>query len=282
MYRIIKTAAHWISGWSDEQAERRARRLAFFAFDVLRFRRQLILKNLAIAFGTERSEAERVRMGRESMRHFFLTMFEFLASVRRPLVSGVEVEGVEHTQAALAAGRGVYIVCGHFGNWEAAGPAGSKVAATVHGIVKEVGRGGANRLVDELRRASGVVPIYREPAGSALKQILAALNQNELVGFVLDQARPGAPRIPFFGTPAKTQTSLAAIWRKRPAPIIPIGIERLAYGRHKLRVWPPLQAEKTNDMEADILRITEQCNQILEEMIRVAPEQYFWLHNRWK
>jgi KDO2-lipid IV(A) lauroyltransferase len=88
--------------------------------------------------------------------------------------------------------------------------------------------------------------------------------------------------MPFFGTPAKSQTSLAAIWRKRPAPILPIAIERLAYGRHRLRVWPPLQVEKTNDVEADILRITGQCNQMLEKMIRVAPEQYFWLHNRWK
>lgn len=283
MYRFIKGVGILLSRLTPAGLDRLARGCAVLAYDILRFRRRLILNNLTIAYGHEMSKADRVHVGRESVRHVFLTFFEFLRSVRIPLLEETTAEGVEHVTNALAQGKGAYILCGHHGNWEVMGAAGTRFAgAPNHGIVKEMRQKGADQLVDELRRKNGMYPIYRKPAGSALKAIRETLRANELVGFVLDQARPGAPRIPFFGTPAKTQTSLAVIWRKYPAPIIPVSVHRLSPGRHHITVWPALDVHATDDSQQDVLRITEQCNAMLEKMIRTCPEQYFWLHDRWK
>lgn len=282
MYSVLQAVGWWISRWSPRQAERRARGLAVFFFDVLRFRRRLILRNLEIAFGAELDVAARIRMGRASMQHFWMTMFEFLSAFQNDLIADVEGEGVELVQQALAGGRGAYMLVAHLGNWEALGPYGTRHVAPVHSLVKEVGRGGANRFVDALRRHTGHTPIYRSPPGEALKAVRRVMKANQLVGFMLDQARPGAPRIPFFGTPAKTQTSLAAIWRKYPAPVIPASIHRLGYGRHRVKVWPELAMQRTDDARRDTEANTALLNRMLETMIRETPEQYFWLHDRWK
>jgi Kdo2-lipid IVA lauroyltransferase/acyltransferase len=282
MYRLLTALGRGLCRLSPTGLERWAQVLAVLSFDVFRFRRRLILHNLAIAFGSEKSAAERRQLGRASMKHFYLTVFEFLRAVDSEVLEGLEAEGVAIVQAALAEGAGAYLLICHLGNWEVMAGAGARFAAPTHALVKEISGGGANRLVDELRRKIGWTPIYRKPEGSALRAIRAALKRNELVAFMLDQARPGAPRIPFFGTPAKTLTSLAAIWRKYPAPIIPVSITRLAPTRHRVKAWPPLDVRNTDAPKADVLAVTAACNRQLETMIRITPEQYFWLHNRWK
>ena len=282
MYRIIRGLGICVSSLSPGGLERLARACAVLSFDIVRFRRRLILRNLEMALGAETTPAERVRIGRASMKHFMLNVFEFLGAVRRDMLDDLTVEGAESVWRALEEGQGAYILCCHLGNWEAMGAAGTRLAAPTHALVKEVGEGGANRLVDELRRKSGLYPIYRRPAGAAMRALRAALDRNELVAFMLDQAVRGAPRLPFFGHPAKTQTSLAAIWRKTPRSIFPVSIQRVAPRRHRLTVWPQVPAKKTGDSKQDVLDITAQCNLMIEKMIRTCPEQYFWIHDRWK
>lgn len=282
MYRVITTLGALLSRCSPKTLDRLARGIAFFLFDILRFRRALILRNLTTAFGNERTAAERVRIGRDSVKHFLLTLCEFLSAVRIDMLDELEVEGLSHVQAVLAEGKGAYFLCGHLGNWEAMGAAGHRLAAPTHAIVKEVGDGSINQLIDELRNKSGLNTIYRKPAGTALRSMLEALERNELVAFMLDQSRPRAPRIPFFGTPAKTQTSLASLWRRKPRPIIPVSIRRIAPRRHVLTAWPPLDLDAQDRTQTDVETLTERFNEALEKMIRTAPEQYFWFHNRWK
>lgn len=282
MYRLIKGLGHALCRLSPTALDRWAAVLARLSFDVLRIRRRMILRNLTIAFGDTYTAAERVRLGRASFKHFYLTAFEFLRATGTNVLADTDQEGLEYVTAALAEGKGAYVLTCHLGNWEVMGAAGAHFATTVNALVKEIGSGGANRLVDELRRKMGWVPIYRKPEGTALKAILAALKRNELVGFMLDQARPGAPRIPFFGTPAKTLTSLAAIWRKYPRPIIPVSIHRLGPCQHHAKAWPPLMPVRTDDAKQDVLNLTAECNRMIEQMIRETPEQYFWMHNRWK
>ncbi len=282
MYRVIKSLGYWLSRRQPETLERMARGLAVLCFDLLRLRRRLILNNLKIAFGDDWSEAKRIKTGRAAWKNFFLTAMETLRAVDSDVLANTTYEGLEHIEAALAQGRGAYMIAGHMGNWEVMAASGTRFIAPTSCLVKEIGEGGANQLIDELRRKMGWTPIYRKPAGAALKQVRAVLEGNELVAFMLDQARPGAPHIPFFGQPAKTLTSLAAFWRKHPSPILPVHIQRISPTRHHVTVWPPLDFQRTADHRADTLANTALCNQMLEKIIRQCPEQYFWLHNRWK
>src|SRR5690606_3301693 len=108
------------------------------------------------------------------------------------------------------------------------------------------------------------------------------LRRNEIVGFVLDQSRPGEPRLKFFSHPAKTNTSLAQIWRKWPAPVVPAYIVRRSVGCHDGYFLPPLNLQKTTDPEDDIVINSTLFNRTLEKIISDHPDQYFWMHDRWK
>lgn len=114
-----------------------------------------------------------------------------------------------------------------------------------------------------------------------MKGIKDVLSRGEIVGFAFDQARPGEPRLPFFDHPAKTNTSLAAIWNKFEAPIVPVCIYRRGFGKHELHIEPELKMDPI-DGKDDILDISTRFNHVVERMVTRHPEQYFWLHNRWK
>jgi len=283
MYHITKTLAIAISKLSPGAVDRLARGLAFMVFDLLRIRRALVLHNLKIAFGNEKRHEERLRIGRTSVYHVMLTFIELLRSVRVDIHGKTTCRGLEHIQAVLKEGKGAYFLAGHLGNWEAMGSAGTRFLGTpAWSIVKKIKQPGVNRFVEEIRHGNGLYTIHRDPPGQALRAIRDTLRKNQTVGFMLDQARPGAPRIPFFGTPAKTQTSLAAIWRKHPAPVVPISIRRTGVERHEIRVRPPLPLQRTGDSKKDTHENTALFNRVLEEMIRECPDQYFWMHDRWK
>jgi KDO2-lipid IV(A) lauroyltransferase len=262
---------------------RLARAMAVLVFDVLRIRRQRIMSNLRLAFGPDRSDAELARIGRASVENFALTALEFLRSGHDgDIAANVELRGGEHMRAALAQGHGVYVLCFHLGNWEAMGAKVTRALAPAHVLVKKVGSGGMDRFVSETREKNGFLTVKRRSKGDGYRAIKEVLQRNEIVGFVMDQARPGEPKLPFFGHPAKTNTSLAAIWRRAPAPIVPGFIRRTGVDRHVLEFFPELTLETTEDAARDVETHTTQFNAVVEACVRKAPEQYFWMHNRWK
>ncbi len=241
-----------------------------------------MLKNLDIAFPHEYSREEKVSIARQTFSHFFQTILEMLISKRFPIAQDVQIEGGEHLDQALAKGQGCYILAMHMGNWEAMGAAVTKRFGPSYTAVKRVGGDGLNRFVEERRRENGFHWIERTGKGSATRRIFEILAEGHIVGFVMDQARPGEPRLPFFTQTAKTNTSLAAIMQKRPAPIVPAFIVRRRFGSHTFKVFPELVLTQTGDKAADILANSILFNKTVEDCIRLHPEQYFWFHNRWK
>lgn len=281
MYWLMTALAALLTRLPDRTVDRLAWGLAVFAFDWVRVRRRTVLHNLSLAF-PEKSLEERKAFGRTSYYHFFLTAFEFLTSSRLDLASTVKLVGDEHMRSALAAGRGAYILCMHLGNWEAMGAACSRNFGPSHVLVKAVGTSGLNRFVSEYRERNGFHWVKRQRKGDGLKAIANILAKREVVGFVMDQARPGEPKLPFFGHPAKTNTSFAAILRRYPAPVVPSFVIRDGFHRHTEYFLPPIELSFTDDAQADVLKHSAMFNGIVEECVRRAPEQYFWLHNRWK
>jgi len=256
--------------------------LAWLWFDVLRFRRALILSNLRRAFASSKSEQALIAIGRASVKHVILVFFEFFYSERHDIAGEIEWVGQEYLNKALEEGKGAYVLCCHLGNWEAMGARYSRDVAPTHVIIKELHVTGMNRYMQEGRDRNGFRYILRQEKGDAFRQMGDVLQRNELIGFVMDQARPGSPKLPFFGVPAKTNTSFAAIWRRLPAPIIPAFAVREGFNRHKLVVMPALSLETTEDEDADILNHSQQFNSVVESMIIQKPELYLWMHNRWK
>lgn len=258
-----------------------AHTLAFFAFDVLRVRRSLILSNIRIAFPNI-SDSDAVRMGRASLYHFAATLFETIRGGNRDLLAQVSLKNREIMDHAMSEGKGVYLLCVHMGNFEALGGMISTTWKPATVPVKFLGRGGFDRYVHEQRCRYRIDPVRADGNVRRIVFMRRALTEGRPVGFMLDQARHGEPRLPLFGRPAKTNTSIAAIWRKNPAPLVPLFIRRISFGVHEVVFLPQVHLELTDDLEADVLRHATVFNGIVESIVRMYPEQYWWLHNRWK
>jgi Kdo2-lipid IVA lauroyltransferase/acyltransferase len=279
---VLTALAQSLSRLPDRILVSLAHCMTFVVFDVLRIRRSLMLRNIDTAFGTSKSAQEKEQIARESILNFILSIFETMISIRKPIADRIEVRGGEHLRAALAEGRGVYILCFHLGNWEAMGAKVTRAFKPAYVLVKKVGGQGTNRFVERLRFKNGFYWIRRDRKGDGMRGIREVLDRGEIVGFVIDQARPGEPRLPFFGTPAKTNTSFAAIWSRRPAPVVPGYMHRTAFGEHVMEFEPALNLTSSENRSDDILKHSEHFNRVVEGAVRKYPEHYFWLHNRWK
>jgi len=282
MYYLLHAVSSLLGKLSQKNAERLGALITFFVFDVFRLRRGLILSNLKLAFGDQFDHRRRVEIGRASVLSFVFTALEFFRSKDVDIAASFTIEGKDNVQAALADGKGMYALCFHLGNWEAFASATTRQLTPAWIIVKKVGSDGVDRFVSELRDHNQMKTIRRRKKGDGMRAIVESLGNNQIIGFVMDQARPGEPRLDFFGHPAKTNTSLAAIWLRKPAPILPTYCVRKRLGEHTAYFLEELVLEKTDSPETDILRFSAQFNQAIEKIIRMHPEHYFWMHNRWK
>lgn len=282
MYSLMSLLASAIGFMPDAFLWRGAQVMGIILFDVLRLRRALILRNIRTAF-PEMPPADVTKMGRKSVIHLVTTVFELLWVWRRNLAERYTITNPEVLTEALKGGQGVYILCTHTGNFEVMAASLSQTFARMTSPVKSVGKNpGVNRFISENRARQGIEAIVRKKRGEGFLAIRRALQENRLVGFMMDQARPGEPRVELFGKPAKTNTSLGAIWERCPAPLVPAYAERIGFARHIVHILPAVSFPPKVDRATDILNRARACNTIVEDIVKRCPEQYWWIHDRWK
>lgn len=246
--------------------------------------RKVALANLERAFGSEWDQARIEEMARESFRNLGMTLVEFF--LRMPRITAEEVErevrfeGQEHFEEAFKRGKGVLLITGHYGNWEIMGPRLARAGYKVNAISRTADDPGTERMIEQIRRRSGIHTI---PRREAARQGLTVLRKNEILGILLDQnTLEGGVFVPFFGYPASTATGPAVFALKTGAAIVPTFCLREPDGTHRIKVWPPIYPESTGDRAGDVERLTAEITRIIEKQIRERPELWFWLHNRWK
>jgi KDO2-lipid IV(A) lauroyltransferase len=189
--------------------------------------------------------------------------------------------GWDQMEAALGEGRGVLLVTGHYGNWEVAAATVAARGVPIAAIVRRQG----NRLVDErlqeLRRKLGVETIYQSAAPSRVPRVLRA---NGVVGIVGDQnARRAGILVPFFGRPASTHRGPALFALRLNAPVFSCIARRLPGNDVRYEIaGERVDVTRTGDLEKDVTSLTAELALRLEKQVRIAPEQYFWFHKRWK
>ncbi|MFK7871937.1 MAG: lysophospholipid acyltransferase family protein [Oligoflexales bacterium] len=255
--------------------------LAFLTFYIFRIRRKLILKNLVIAF-PEKTYQWHLRTGYLSTYNTLMTLFEVLGTRAGELHAHVAIKNGSILEHALQEKKGAYILCCHLGNWEVMGSKITSEYADAHIIAKNIGIKGLDRFLFERRTQNGFFPIHKKKKGESFQKIVSALKSNKIVGFAVDQSRPNSPLFPFFNTLAPTNTSFTHIWEKQPAPVIPAWIKREPSGGHTIEFLDPILMPKPPLTAQEHNQITQHIQHQVEKMIRKAPEQYFWFHNRWK
>jgi KDO2-lipid IV(A) lauroyltransferase len=245
-----------------------------------RSHRRLAERNIGLGLGLDPTSSARV--ARACFENLGRTVAEFaLADTRlEELLALVDLEGTEHLHAALAGGRGVFLLTGHCGNWELLSARVSR-EAPVTGLARSMANPLVDAAIEARRRAAGARTINTVDAARGILQLL---RRGEGVGILLDQNALRNERVfvPFLGRPASTNFGLAMFALKTGAPVLPVFSARRPDGRHRAWIGPPIPLADTGDRAARIGVSTARFTAAIEAYVRTYPEQWFWVHNRWK
>jgi Kdo2-lipid IVA lauroyltransferase/acyltransferase len=254
----------------------------FYLFHV-RLRR-VGLRNLAMAF-PEKSEAERARI----LRGVFTSLGRQLAEVcqfpkytKENIDEVVVYDGLENYERAYAHGKGVLFVTAHFGAWELSAFAHSLHGHWLHVVMRPMDNGYLDRLIQGYRTMHGNKTVGKD---DFVRGLLAAMKAGEVVGILMDtnMTPPQGVFVDFFGIPACTASGLARIALRTDAAVVPgFTIWDESMGKYRLRFDPAVELVRTGDLEADIVANTQKFTKVIEDYVRKYPEQWLWVHRRWK
>ncbi len=232
--------------------------------------------NLLLAF-PEKTEAERAAIAAGMYNHFGYTVADFVrGSIRtdEEYISTTTVEGEENFDKALAEGKGVLLVTAHLGNWERFGHWFYLKNVSVSGVARDANDDDITERVTKIRGERGARMLSR---GRAAREILVRLKAGEVI-FILPDQNADDAFIPFFGHMAGTALGPAVLHLKTKAPILPACMLRTGVGTYRIVFREPLHALDGESAEELMTRV----NAEIEAMIRLAPEQYLWMHDRWR
>ena len=189
----------------------------------------------------------------------------------------VEVCGVEHVEAALAAKRSIILVSAHLANWEIA-----PLASGQYGLETAfIFRAANNPLVDVMLGGQREHATFIPKGANAARQAFATLRRGGHLGLLVDQKLNDGIAVPFFGRDAMTAPAPAVLGLRFRCDILPARVERLRGARFRLTVEPPVPLPDSGDRDADTLAVMTAINQTIERWVREHPEQWLWLHRRW-
>lgn len=257
-------------------------------YRLLPIRRDVILANLRRVFGALVTEGEIEQLARAHYHHLWrlgveLLRFRAMSEARRRAM--VAVENVTPFARALERGKGILVLTGHFGNWEVATVAGlgrfPHMRGRIHFVRRPIKPRWLDRFINARFRRAGFGVL---PKRGSLDAILDRLAAGDAVVFPFDQhaGPPDGIEVDFFGAPAWTLKSLALIALASNASVLPAASWREPDGRHVLRFEDPLPLIACADVGEQIRRNTAAYNAALERMIVRHPEQWYWVHRRWK
>jgi KDO2-lipid IV(A) lauroyltransferase len=239
-----------------------------------RRQRRVVVRNLEICF-PELAAHEIAALARRHFESIGMSFAEcalaWFASDRR-LKSLFRIVGEAHLQRALAQGKGVILYTGHFTTLELCGRPFKQLVPRFAVMFSHR----SCALLEEVQRRGRERIAHHSIASDNVRSMLRALQANTVVWYAPDQAYSHGRLVPFFGEPAMTNLATSRLARLSGAAIVPFSYRRLAGARYELEFHTPLDGVPSADVLADTQRLVH----VLEEFIRLCPEQYQWLHRR--
>ncbi|WP_413294388.1 lysophospholipid acyltransferase family protein [Bdellovibrio sp. HCB185ZH] len=261
--------------------------IGFLWWDVFGFRKKIVLSNLHIAY-PEWTDQQRKKIGRESVYQLGYNFgeFFFIPNMSRQWVDqNVVFEGLENYEKAKALGKGFFYLTLHLGNGDLAANALSVIGQDISIITKRFKTQWFNDLWFSIRGAGGVKYIDAHGPTNAF-DILKALKRNSGLVFVLDQymGKPFGVATTFFGKRTGTAYGLALFAQKTKAPVLPIYTYEGNDGKVHVVIEPAMDLSPSivEDKDQSIVNLTQSFTDKLEEIVRKHPEQWMWVHRRWK
>ncbi len=252
-------------------------------FALVPIRRKLVLEAMRRSF-PEHDETWRKATLKKLYSHYSWMIVEFLAAVNDPSIIErmfVEVEGRDVAESLLASGKGCFVLSGHFGNWEIAGPWLPRNGFPVEPAARDADDESFAALIERYRASLGEHTLRK--GAMNVRGMVRDARAGKWVALIADQdAGPNAVPVTFLNRRTTMVEGPAALALTAQLPLITIYGVRLGPFRHKMRILPPICEGTEGRSKENIAAVTQKANAVLENMVRSAPEQWFWFHRRWK
>jgi len=208
-------------------------------------------------------------------------LMEFLLFQRADWIdAAVSIQGRSHIDQALSQGHGAIILTGHFGNWELIGATLARHGYQMSAIARQIRSEPLNTLVVETRQQAGYLSFDRD---KSVRQAFRCLRRNELLAILADvDTETMGVFVDFFNRPAYTPAGPIVISQKTGAPLLPVFMVRQPDNTHLMIIEPALKLQATGQRQQDLIENTQRFTHIIESYIRRYPEQWIWMHDRWK
>jgi KDO2-lipid IV(A) lauroyltransferase len=283
-YWLVVAVARFLGRMPRALARLLAGMLAFSVHWAFGRLRRVGVRNLELAFPEFPPEA-RKRILRGVYVYLGWQLVEFCRMTRYTAQNTrdwIRTEGLEHYLAAQARGKGVLIVTGHLGAWELSSFYHSLMGHPMGMVIRRLDNRRLDDYVNAIRCLHGNWVLHKDDFGRGL---LTAMRAGQTVGILMDtnMTPPQGEFVEFFGRPACTATGLAHVARKTGAAVLPgFMLWEQAERKYVLHFGPEIEIPHTEDAQADILAGTQLCTEAIESWIRRYPDQWLWIHRRWK
>ena len=246
--------------------------------------RQYALTNLEMVYGKEKTLFEREAIARKVFIEMIKSFFDYMAYSRltdkKRFFKLIEVEGEEHLRAAYAHGKGVICLIPHLSSWEFAAITPPMLGYETSAASKAMKQQLLENLMVKYRGRRGMKNITRE---GSYQKLVDVLHKGECLILMIDQdTKVKSVFVDFFGKPAYTPVGASRLALDTDARIVPMVMTRKEDDNYRFIIYPELSIIKTGDTEFDLLENTRQQTQAIEKMVRAYPEQWVWMHRRWK
>jgi KDO2-lipid IV(A) lauroyltransferase len=254
--------------------------LTFYLVD--RVHRRIALANLQMAFPNKSADECRI-IAKSMFQHFgrlLVELLKFSSLSRDRQMALVDWEGEERVRLALAQGKGILFCTGHFGFWEQQALAHALKFQPMAVMARPLDNPKLHDLLESIRMSNGNEVVYRR---GAVRKALRLLAEGKGVGILIDQHMTSADAIyvDFFGRPAATTSTLAALAIRTGAPVIPLFAFPAPGGRYRMIYEHPVEPPAHNSEHA-VREFTQRCTDVLEMHVRRHPELWLWMHRRWR
>jgi Kdo2-lipid IVA lauroyltransferase/acyltransferase len=271
--RMPRSLARWLAGG-----------IALAVYSLFGRLRRVGVRNLELAM-PELGAHQRRAILRGVYRHLGWQLVEFCRMQRytaQNTKGWIRTEGLQHYLAARERGKGVFVLTGHLGAWELSSFYHSLMGYPMSMVIRRLDNGPLDEYVNSIRCMHGNRVLHKDDFARGL---LTAMRAGETVGILMDtnMTPPQGIFAKFFCIEACTASGLARVALRTDAAVLPgFLVWEPGEGQYVLHFGPELSFTLTEDTEADVLAATQQCNDVLESWIRRYPDQWLWIHRRWK
>lgn len=282
MYYFLKFLSFMSQHISKKKAEKAGYLLGEFLWLFVPLKRKkLSVHNILRTGITNRKEEARHISKEAAVRfgHIALSMFRFPLLSKENIAGQVTVKGKEILDSIQDTGKGCILAANHCGNWEMEGAALSLLGYPILAVGMKQSNAGFDRFLREYRSLVGQTVEYK----SGVRNIYKRLKEGYFVGLLCDQD-PGYAGIlsPFFGEETLTPTGPAHLALMTGLPVVPVFIHSVGEGKYEITVDTPIGVPSGVPKKEAVQKITDEINRRLEKWIHTYPEEWFWLHNRFR